>query len=218
MRMLLIRLLVCTAVGLAMALTTYLCAYYDLRENDNYHRQQDLAFRGLADLKKAVDAYHQKNGKYPKRLAELSREFPSLNILIDVDGSTPDPWMRPYQYHLEGDGYEILSWGRDGKSGGEGFDHDLIVTNRSPDGDHMNWRQVMSIPTLRQFASDYPTQWVNYLCGLTGICAFLSCMNSQRLARKSMTGALVGLGITLVACLFVTSTMCALHAMPPSGH
>ena len=42
----------------------------------------------------------------------------------------PDPWGRPYVYRSPGtdnpNGYDLLSYGRDGKPGGEGEDRDLI--------------------------------------------------------------------------------------------
>jgi general secretion pathway protein G len=39
-----------------------------------------------------------------------------------------DPWGGPYQYRSEGSSYEILSFGADGRSGGEGNDADVSVS------------------------------------------------------------------------------------------
>ncbi|MDF1502887.1 type II secretion system major pseudopilin GspG [Roseisolibacter sp. H3M3-2] len=43
----------------------------------------------------------------------------------------PDPWGRPYEYRAPGrknpDGYDLVTLGRDGASGGEGEDADLVV-------------------------------------------------------------------------------------------
>ena len=36
-----------------------------------------------------------------------------------------DPWNRPYIYESEGGDFEIVSLGRDGAEGGEGFDADI---------------------------------------------------------------------------------------------
>ena len=36
-----------------------------------------------------------------------------------------DPWGRPYLYESEGGSFEIVSLGRDGVEGGEGFDADI---------------------------------------------------------------------------------------------
>ncbi|ODT96366.1 MAG: hypothetical protein ABS79_08060, partial [Planctomycetes bacterium SCN 63-9] len=155
----------CTAIGLAMALTAYLCAYYNFRDSDNYHRDQDYALRQLAEWKKAIDVYHQKNGKYPRDADELKQGPPPLSWMDDR-AFPPDPWDHPYQYLPKGNGYAILSWGRDGKSGGEGFDHDLAVTDRSQIGDGVSWRQSVDVPTLRQFTTDYPTHGMRLPCGL----------------------------------------------------
>jgi general secretion pathway protein G len=46
--------------------------------------------------------------------------------------STPkDPWNNPYQYVSPGPNgrdYEITSYGRDGKPGGEGYDADISTS------------------------------------------------------------------------------------------
>ena len=37
----------------------------------------------------------------------------------------PDPWGRPYVYHVAANTYALYSLGRDGKEGGEGEDRDI---------------------------------------------------------------------------------------------
>lgn len=65
---------------------------------------------GLEALRTRADGLGKWNGPY------LAKEIPA------------DPWDRPYQYRAPGrnGGYEILSYGADGREGGEGEDQDIL--------------------------------------------------------------------------------------------
>lgn len=84
-------------------------------------------------LDKAVETYRLDTGHYPKTedgLAALDKQpagethwqGPYLKKAVPLD-----PWGNPYVYKQPGDhgDYDILSYGRDGKPGGEGEDADL---------------------------------------------------------------------------------------------
>lgn len=86
----------------------------------------------------ALDAYRLDNGRYPtteQGLAALwdrpsgepqprSWTGPYLKKAVP-----PDPWRNPYVYRSPGQqsrmGYDLLSYGADGKQGGEGEDADI---------------------------------------------------------------------------------------------
>jgi general secretion pathway protein G len=87
-------------------------------------------------IETALDLYRLDNFKYPtteQGLAGLVKQPVDPTITNYRPGgylkSVPmDPWNHPYQYQSPGrDGaeYEILSYGRDGKQGGEGYDADI---------------------------------------------------------------------------------------------
>jgi general secretion pathway protein G len=95
--------------------------------------------RATADIRAistALDLYRLDNFKYPtseQGLQALVKQPADPSITnYPVGGylkSLPiDPWNNPYQYVSPGpDGrdYEITSYGRDGKPGGEGYDTDI---------------------------------------------------------------------------------------------
>jgi general secretion pathway protein G len=87
-------------------------------------------------IETALDLYRLDNFKYPtteQGLAALVKQPVDPTITNYRPGgylkAVPiDPWNHPYTYQSPGrDGaeYEILSYGRDGKPGGEGYDADI---------------------------------------------------------------------------------------------
>jgi general secretion pathway protein G len=87
----------------------------------------------------ALDLYRLDNFKYPttdQGLAALVKQPADPTITNYPAGgylkSLPiDPWNNPYQYvspGLDGRDYEITSYGRDGKPGGEGYDADISTS------------------------------------------------------------------------------------------
>ena len=84
-------------------------------------------------LEKALDQYRLDTGRYPGN--ELG-----LKALVDRPASEPkwngpylkksvplDPWGKPYMYKIPGAkwDFELVSYGRDGKPGGNGEDADI---------------------------------------------------------------------------------------------
>jgi Type II secretion system (T2SS), protein G len=205
-----VRLLDCTAVGVAMALTAYLCAWYGMRSHYGYRRPHQRAFATLGNLTKALDEYRKLNGNYPEKLADLGRTH-SVSVRLEDSGQVVDPWSHPYQYRAEGDQYTLFSFGRDGKRGGEGLDQDLYATDLRPNYDHFFRLPPVGIPTFRQFTSEPSTRGVIITCALAGLCAFLACLNSQRSTLKGNLFRLINLGMTLVACLLTAVFMSAIH-------
>jgi general secretion pathway protein G len=87
-------------------------------------------------IQTALDTYRLDNFKYPtseQGLQALVKQPADPTITNwrtgGYLGSMPkDPWNNPYQYVSPGpDGreYEITSYGRDGKPGGDGYDADI---------------------------------------------------------------------------------------------
>lgn len=95
--------------------------------------------RAQADIRAiqtALDLYRLDNFKYPtteQGLAALVHQPADATITnYRVEGYLPslpkDPWNNVYQYQSPGpDGrdYDITTYGRDGKPGGEGYDADI---------------------------------------------------------------------------------------------
>jgi general secretion pathway protein G len=90
-------------------------------------------------IETALDLYRLDNFKYPtteQGLQALVKQPADPTITNYRSGgylgSLPkDPWNNPYQYASPGaDGrdYEITTYGRDGKPGGEGYDADISTS------------------------------------------------------------------------------------------
>ena len=86
----------------------------------------------------ALDAYRLDNGAYPATQQGLAAlwERPTVDPPANWRGPylrkpvPPDPWNRPYLYQFPGQqnpmGYDLLSYGADGKPGGQGDDADIL--------------------------------------------------------------------------------------------
>jgi general secretion pathway protein G len=92
----------------------------------------------MKNLAMALDLYRMDNNAYPSTdqgLAALTAApsippFPSNWRGPYLEGEVPkDPWGSPYVYRSPGEqnpgGYDLLSYGRDGKPGGEKEDQDI---------------------------------------------------------------------------------------------
>ena len=67
----------------------------------------------------AVEAYYLANSRYPTTQEGLDK-LPLKNRI--------DPWGRPYEYNCPGplpEPFEVLSFGSDGREGGDGQDADI---------------------------------------------------------------------------------------------
>jgi general secretion pathway protein G len=82
-------------------------------------------------LETALDTYRLDVGKHPASLDELIKgtaknwDGPYLPKEVPLD-----PWGNPYVYVVpgpDGKAFDLRSYGKDGKSGGEGDDADLVL-------------------------------------------------------------------------------------------
>ncbi|HEY9041994.1 MAG TPA: type II secretion system major pseudopilin GspG [Rheinheimera sp.] len=81
-------------------------------------------------LETSLNTYRLDMGNYPENLSELVKsenknwDGPYLPKEVPVD-----PWGNPYVYSNKSDagiGFSLMSYGRDGRPGGEGDDADII--------------------------------------------------------------------------------------------
>lgn len=90
--------------------------------------QVTVAKTNIDILKQSVEAYRMDNYlKLPSTLDELLQ--PNENHMnkpyIEKAEDLIDPWGNPYQYIVQGNDFEIISYGADGMEGGEGADADI---------------------------------------------------------------------------------------------
>jgi general secretion pathway protein G len=102
--------------------------------------------RAQADIRAiqtALDLYRLDNFKYPTTeqglQALVTQPVDPTITNYRAGGYLPtmpkDPWNNPYQYispGADGRDYDIISYGRDGKPGGEGYDADISTSTLDP--------------------------------------------------------------------------------------
>jgi general secretion pathway protein G len=85
----------------------------------------DLTIPMMSPIEFAIDAYHLNTGQYPKTLNDLIKCPAGLeNVWAGPylkEKQLIDPWGYEYKYEL---GYRLLSYGKDGKPNGKGYDAD----------------------------------------------------------------------------------------------
>ncbi|HLW23598.1 MAG TPA: type II secretion system major pseudopilin GspG [Steroidobacteraceae bacterium] len=97
----------------------------------------------IRGIETALDLYRLDNFKYPTTEQGLQALVTQPNDPTITNwragGYLPslpkDPWGNTYQYQSPGaDGrdYDIISYGRDGKPGGEGYDADISTSTLNP--------------------------------------------------------------------------------------
>ena len=96
----------------------------------------------IATMSQAMEMYRLDNMTYPGAADGLtSLRTPPANLALPqnyrsggyIKDLPSDPWGRPYQYVVPGQGghaFEIFSLGADGKPGGEGNDADIYAEKR----------------------------------------------------------------------------------------
>lgn len=80
----------------------------------------------IKEFMKALDFYKMEHGSYPT-------SSQGLKVLTESKKGTEaqltqipnDPWGNPFRYRSLGSTYEIISYGADGREGGEGDDADI---------------------------------------------------------------------------------------------
>ena len=98
--------------------------------------KQDAARAEVAVIANALEAFYGVYGRYPTNeegLDVLRRKTEKLDDPL-LTQDPVDPWGHPYQYNTPGrDGpYDVICFGADGRSGGDGGDAD--ISNSDPKG------------------------------------------------------------------------------------
>ena len=115
-------MIVVVIIGLMAGIITYATAGM----LDKAKRKRAVA--DIVSLAGAVDLYYGDKGRYPTNQEGLAILAPAYIKVLQND-----PWGRPYQYVQPGrnGAYDIVSYGADGREGGNGADAD--ITNSDVD-------------------------------------------------------------------------------------
>lgn len=92
--------------------------------------RRDAALSQISSLGSALDAYRLDVGQYPDSLEGLVRNTSGRTTWNGpyIRGNIPnDPWGNAYVYQSTGRTYTLLSYGADGRQGGEGDGADISL-------------------------------------------------------------------------------------------
>jgi hypothetical protein len=164
-----LRLLLCFASAVVVFITSYLLyARYHYLEGGYYGEGQHHTLAKLQDLRSKIEAYRQINGKLPAKPDDLAIVYGDGIWRFGQDSDDFDVWGRLLQYRVTDDGYELFSYGRDGKPGGTGPDADLYLycyETSSRWGEKPTFWQYL---TAARIGND-----IQVTCLLAGVFAFL---------------------------------------------
>jgi general secretion pathway protein G len=90
--------------------------------------RRDAVLTQISSLSSALDAYRLDMGQYPDQLEDLMRNSTGRASWNGpyLRGAVPnDPWGNAYVYESDGRSFTLMSYGADGRQGGEGNDADI---------------------------------------------------------------------------------------------
>ena len=156
-------------------------------------------------IERSVNDHHQSHGSYPKSLTDP--------IFASPDGRDSsyfrDPWNRPILCNVDGDGFRLSSFGRDGVPGGIGLDSDWLYRSSDADLSPFSNTPDVRLP-LWQFLYDTPST-----SGIL-VSAVLLCMTLGRTVRSESEKSAASKRTTVITAIAVTvigAAVCTFLAM-----
>jgi hypothetical protein len=209
------RLLYCLITGIAVTVTSFICAWYNFRSFANLRSRAFGTQSNLEFLAKEIASYRQQTGHLPASLGDLEA-VKKMTVLID-NGRPLDRWHRPLHYEVKGESYELYSLGRDGKPGGVGVDADLHAGRWDEFADERHWL------TFWQFLNAPETDRMRLICIGAGILVFpiwlhgVTKVPRERVSRRDdILMDLAGHAVTAIFAIGTAVVISGLHM--PSGH
>jgi general secretion pathway protein G len=165
--------------GLTIFIGTFIHPSLDVNR-----RRQVHGYVAIRRLMTAVEHYKTDCGRYPSPAGALDALVHNPGVACwkgpYLDGEVPaDPWGRAFVYRSDNLQSEVVSYGADGKPGGEFFDMDISSRNMwvlSP-------QTPTEITTQRIWIGVWWGAWVGFLT-----CGYLLWMNRRRSRRASSRG------------------------------
>lgn len=201
------RLLIALLVGLLVWGLTLIVAWRSTSKSLGL-RPEQWATQNLLlpGINQAIMHYQQETGSAPLSLTDLEND---QNRKFLADGWM-DHWGNPLTSSVEGNTLLVTSYGRDGKPGGRGLDHDLTSANPNP---------YAAIPTFKQFLFEMPSGGIHWWCVVNGAMVFtfaLIVSNKPETKRLSAIGTILNVVILIITAVIVGGIIAGLHV--PTGH
>ena len=95
--------------------------------------RKNTAKAEIATIVQGLNTFYATYGRYPTNEEGLNVLTHATDKITEVllEGKTTDPWGNPYVYVCPGQStpFEVLSYGADGREGGDGADADISSTD-----------------------------------------------------------------------------------------
>ncbi len=220
------RLLISALVGLAVFAVACDAAYQQFCGSAVRYTQH-FALQSIGRAVEAVEQYRQEKHALPRKLADVEWQGDHVN----ADGAPVDIWQHPLHYSVDGSRFRIVSYGQDGRPGGEGLDYDLSsddLPRGKPARVTSLWEDLpqRSVPTIWQFmtydahANSGSGRMMFLMSILAGVVAFaLSLREAGR--PISDRGASLSRWLRLVVVVLATLFIAVMYVIPlhaPTGH
>jgi general secretion pathway protein G len=120
-------MIVLVIIGLLAGVVSVNARAYIMKARQHAARQE------IATVVKALNTYYGTYARYPTNdegLGVLTKPTEKISEAL-LDGDPVDPWGHPYQYNSPGSKgpFEVISYGADGKPGGDGANADISSDN-----------------------------------------------------------------------------------------
>ncbi len=215
-RLLLSLLAALVAGGLVLYLAL-LAAHTDYARSERSYGPQHLTRMAMSRVQGLLRDYYNNYHRFPNpgELQDLLADESELY--------RHDAWGHPFVVEGKGSRYRLISYGRDGKPGGEGLDYDLIVEDDAAQSRYArsSWVPDAALPTMGQFLTDPKAAMMRLSCVLTALLAaalgFLVVFLPARRPGFDPLPHLLGLAGLIVAATFFAAIITGLH-VPWVGH
>ena len=204
-----LKLLMALLVGLVTAAAGCLSGLYSLRQPHSWVcLPQRETIREQWILSTNLNKYKEKHGAYPLTLEEMTSQWNYEGKPLekqDIDDRIEDGWNNPMVYASDGETWELISYGADGKSGGIGLDADIRCID-TDDPSYGNNLYKNSPPTIKQVIQSEHFNTAATFSGVFGIiCFFVALCNfvSPRNADKRHKTIIPAVALMLVTSYFI---------------
>jgi hypothetical protein len=192
----------------SMFVITVLASWISSGTMQYSHVQDVMALQyHFRSIESSLEYHHKTHGSYPSALSDPPFEFPNGNDSYQLK----DPWNRSILYTVEGDGFRLSSFGRDGVPGGIGLDADWSYHSSDAEPYRSPFRNTPDIQlSLRQFLFDTPSTFGILFPGLW---LFLALGHAVRSESKKFITSRRAIVVTAVIVTVIGATVCTFLSM-----
>jgi hypothetical protein len=206
------KLVQASVTALLVFMITYLACWVSLGDRrEMEYGSLLIAQAEMTRFSEALSNHTATGGTLPDRLQDVP-EISAQASRVDPAGRPLDPWGHPYHYRTAGDGFELASLGRDGRTGGAGLDADVTLD----DGVSKTQSRLPISQFLFETAGSRSVFGVALVASILSGSLWLGSAKRESLPPK---GVVVGIAVTTLFAVLVASFLAAFHvAASQSGH